>query len=54
MRSGCKYHNNCFSCPYKDCIINSKELTPIECWDDETRTRKMRALSELILPAQSK
>ena len=53
MTTGCKFHNDCFTCPYKDCRVNSKELTPIECWDDETRKRKMSALAKLVLPTQS-
>ena len=54
MTTGCKFHNDCFTCPYKDCIVESEELTPIECWDEEKREKKMRALAELITPTRSK
>jgi hypothetical protein len=25
-RSGCKWHNDCFTCPFDDCIDEAKEI----------------------------
>lgn len=33
MRSGCKYHGDCFSCPYADCILDELEAAQADAKD---------------------
>ena len=39
MRTGCKHHGDCFTCPYPDCVLN--ELEAVQ--EDATTLEKKRS-----------
>lgn len=40
MRTGCKHHGDCFTCPYPDCILNELEAAQQDATDGVNQEKK--------------
>ena len=40
MRTGCKHHGDCFTCPYPDCILNELEAAQQDAIDGINQEKK--------------
>ena len=40
MRTGCKHHGDCFTCPYPDCILNELEAAQQDAIDGVNQEKK--------------
>lgn len=38
MRTGCKYHGDCFTCPFADCILNELEAAQEDANQEKKRS----------------
>lgn len=43
MRSGCKHHKDCFTCPFADCILNELEAAQADAKDGINQEEKKRS-----------
>lgn len=43
MKSGCKYHGDCFSCPYADCILDELEAVQADAKYGISQEEKKRS-----------
>lgn len=43
MRSGCKHHKDCFTCPFVDCILNELEAAQADAKDGINQEEKKRS-----------